>query len=137
MKHNYLSIIISLLVCVILCSCNSNTNKSGECFSTVDGSYEVITAKDRLNNDSLGIETDIDTIMIENHNDAEKISKLIINKYQKDGYFKNYTLQKIAHYTDTQVWVATFSEDADHPTAECNIVINENNCEIVGVWVNE
>ena len=70
---------------------------------------------------------------------AVSIADIIFKSMQKEGRFKNYTMQRIFYDEEDEIWIVSFWEDKgiDYDVPDCNIAFRKSDAKVLRVWVGE
>ena len=78
----------------------------------------------------------ISTICVPDKESAIRITKVIMDNFQKDGLYLEYVPLWVRYDTDDEIWVVVYGETL-LPGGGVSIAIRKSNAEIVAIWSGE
>ena len=138
----YVIAIAIIVNCFLIFGCSQKTANGLN--QTTDDNFEYVISDKDFDSEELGVNitNEIKLNYVDSPKDAEIITGMIFKKYQDQGFFPNFKLQRICYYSTSGIWIATFYEDPNRDATdytigpECSIAIKDTS-ELIGVWVNE
>ena len=75
---------------------------------------------------------------------AIRATQIVVESYQKQGYFENYAPFLVLYDTEKKIWIVSFSDGLHSPEsgyysvgACVSIAVRQENAEVIRIWVGE
>jgi len=134
-----LKILISIAIVALLSGCGSEQN--------VPATRETVKKCETISilgfsegtdcfQDSSVYECPVPIVCVPDEESAVRMTQIIIENYQKNGFFLNYVPLWVDYDTDDEIWIVLYGEELI-PGGGVSVAIRKSNAEIVGAFTGE
>lgn len=123
-----------VLLALLLSGCGSN----GKAASVENGNEKIryeegIWPLENWEN----AEYPFEAVCVPDSDTAVRITGIFMEQFQKQNKFRGYVPTSVFWDTENQVWVVTYAESGDYPSACISIAVRKENAQVLGMWLGE